>query len=237
MATAKTRSASKERSLTTHLQELVRFRSDRPADRRAIAQKVEKELRALGAKVERHGRPEAPALLAVFGRGGVLFSGHLDTVPATGTWRTTAGQVRGSRMYGRGTADMKGGVAAILHAAADLAGKVPFSIALTTDEETTMDGAKALLRAKAVRAADVVVVAEPTGLRVGFAEKSAHFFRLATTGRSAHASMPWTGDSATGRMLLLLETLRHAFPFRGKDGVTFNVGVLLAGLAIHFWMR
>ena len=147
MATARTRSASKERSLTTRLQELVRFRSDRPGDRKLIAARVEKELRALGARVERHGGADAPALLAVFGTGGVLFSGHLDTVPATGHWRTRPGQVRGSRMYGRGTADMKGGVAAILHAASELAGKVPFSVALTTDEETTMDGAKALLKA------------------------------------------------------------------------------------------
>ena len=233
MRTTRTRPATRRKDLAQELGELVRFRSDRPGDRVAIAALAEKKLRALGARVERHGPKESPALLASFGEGGVLFSGHLDTVPATGDWSRKPGEVRAGRMYGRGTADMKGGVAAILHAASELVGRVPFSVALTTDEETAMAGAHALLKAKVVRAARALVVAEPTGLRVGLAEKSVHFYEIATAGRSAHASMPWTGDSATGRMLVLLETLRHAFPFRGKDGTTVNVGVLKGGVKVN----
>ncbi len=221
---------TRDANLTACLRELVLFRSNRPGDRRPMAALAEGMLRSLGGKVSRHGDPASPALLATFGRGGVLFSGHIDTVPSTGDWKTGPAQVKGGRMYGRGTADMKGGVAAILGAAAELAGKVPFSIALTTDEETTMDGAKALLAAPAVRACSFVVVAEPTGLKIGFAEKAAHFLHLETSGKSAHASMPWTGISANGRMLTLLEALRREFPFKGRDGITFNVGVLSGGV-------
>ena len=59
------------------LLELVRFRSDRPEDRRLIAALAERQLPGLGARLTRHGSAEAPAPLASFGEGGVLFSGHL----------------------------------------------------------------------------------------------------------------------------------------------------------------
>jgi acetylornithine deacetylase/succinyl-diaminopimelate desuccinylase-like protein len=221
---------TREPSLVRCLRELVLFRSDRPEDRRGIADLAAGWLAGLGGKVSRHGDPAAPALLATFGKGGVLFSGHIDTVPRTGEWKTRAGEVRGGRMYGRGTTDMKGGVAAILGAASELIGRVPFSIALTTDEETGMAGAKAMLAAPALKACSFVVVAEPTGLKVGLAEKAGHFLRLETTGKSAHASMPWTGTSANERMLDLLAALRKSFPFRSRDGITFNVGVLRGGV-------
>src|SRR5262249_6652992 len=140
------------------LQELVRFRSDRPEDRRKIARWAEARLRAMGARVTRHGSPDSPALLASFGEGGVLFSGHLDTVPMTGAWRTRPAEIRGDKLFGRGSSDMKGGVAAILMAASELRGRVPFSIALTTDEETTMAGAKSMLGTPALRRSTAIVV-------------------------------------------------------------------------------
>ncbi|MBI5835743.1 MAG: M20/M25/M40 family metallo-hydrolase [Candidatus Eisenbacteria bacterium] len=217
------------RNLASLLAALVRFRSDRPEDRRPIADWTADMLRGLGGRTRVLGPPDGPVVLSTFGRGGVLFSGHIDTVPATGEWKTKPGQCRGSRLYGRGSADMKGGVAAILAAASQLAGRVPFSVILTTDEETGMKGAVAVLKAPALRAASAVVVAEPTGLRVGFAEKAVHQFLLTTSGRSAHASMPWTGVSATERMLALLAALRAAFPSSDRGGVTFNVGRIEGG--------
>jgi acetylornithine deacetylase len=231
MAGTAQRPKARERALEAMLTALIRFRSDRPEDRRPIADWAADLLRGLGGKVRLHGAAEAPAVLATFGpgTGGVLFSGHLDTVPATGSWRTRPGQRRGGRVFGRGSADMKGGVAAILAAASELAGRVPFSVALTTDEETSMDGATSLLRVASLRRAAAVVVAEPTALRVGLAEKAVHQLRLATAGRSAHASMPWTGVSATARMLDLLGALRQAFPSTDRDGVTFNVGRVEGG--------
>jgi succinyl-diaminopimelate desuccinylase len=221
------------RAIETMLAALVRFRSDRPEDRRPIADWALDLLRGLGGRAKLHGAPDAPSVLATFGprsgARGVLFSGHLDTVPATGTWRTRPAEIRAGRMYGRGTSDMKGGVAAILAAASELAGRVPFSVVLTTDEETSMAGATALLRVPGLRQAAAVVVAEPTDLCVGLAEKAVQQLRLTTPGRSAHASMPWTGVSATAHMLTLLAALRQAFPSQDRDGITFNVGRLEGG--------
>src|SRR5207237_3452977 len=118
------------------LGQLVRLRSDRPEDRLPIAAWVEKRLAALGGEISRHGAAHSPALLARFHGGrGVLFSGHLDTVPATGAWKTGPAEVRQGRLHGRGSTDMKGGVTALLWASAALAAEgVPFSLALTTDE-------------------------------------------------------------------------------------------------------
>ncbi len=186
-------------------------------------------LARMGADVRWAGPADAPVVLAGFGRGGVVFSGHIDTVPATGKWKHAPGTVRGGRLYGRGSTDMKGGVAAILGAAAELAGRVPFGVVLTTDEEVGMRGAAGVLRSPLLRSAQAVVVAEPTALRVGLTEKGALSLRLVAPGKSGHASMPWTGTSATRALHALLGTLHRAFPSRDRDGITFNVGALSGG--------
>ncbi|MEA1994065.1 MAG: M20/M25/M40 family metallo-hydrolase [Euryarchaeota archaeon] len=60
---------------------------------------------------------ESPYILAKNGKGGVIFSGHLDTVPVGKKWSVKQGSTEDGRIYGRGTCDMKGGIVASLAAA------------------------------------------------------------------------------------------------------------------------
>jgi acetylornithine deacetylase/succinyl-diaminopimelate desuccinylase-like protein len=193
-------------------------------------------LRAATAAIEELGlRPvvheDVKAVTASNGRGGVLFNGHLDTVPVASGWTRDQGSWDGDVLYGRGTADMKAGCVAALAASPKLldAG-VPFSILFTTDEETTMHGAVKLAPSDLVRTASAVIVGEPTHLRVVAREKGVLWFHATTRGRSAHGSLPHLGDNAVYRMVRVLHHLEpYSQPKDALREITVSLGAIRGG--------
>ena len=193
-------------------------------------------LRAATAAVEDLGlRPEVhesvKAVTATNGSGGVLFNGHLDTVPVASGWTRELNTWDGDFLYGRGTADMKAGCVAGLAAARTLldAG-APVSLLFTTDEETTMHGAVKLASSDLVQRAAAVVVAEPTRLRVVASQKGVLWFRASTHGRSAHGSMPQLGDNAVYRMMRVLPHLEsYSQPNDPLQEITISLGTIHGG--------
>ncbi|HXZ23110.1 MAG TPA: M20/M25/M40 family metallo-hydrolase, partial [Methanomassiliicoccales archaeon] len=132
-------------TVVSTLKELLELQSHSHHDRRAIADYAQAWLENIGMDVSRHGEDSLPAICATNGSGGMILSGHLDTVPIGSQWTQDQGAVEGGRIYGRGAADMKGAVASMLHASTTLMRKkVPFTVFLTTDEEDKMTGAFAL---------------------------------------------------------------------------------------------
>ncbi len=233
--TESTTSAEEERALRV-LRELVLTPSSNQDDKKEIIEKVLRPLEHLGFRCETLGESDSPALVASIGRGGALFSGHLDTVPKGEGWTANQGEVRGSVLYGRGTADMKGGCAAMLIAAEDLAEKrTPISLAFTTDEETKMRGAEFIMVHELVSAAPAVIVCEPTSLGMGAREKGLLQIRLTTSGKSAHAAMPDRGINANHRMLEALERLKDMMtvPTNPMESITLSIGVLHGGNKVN----
>ena len=141
-----------------------------------------------------------------------MFCGHTDTVGVAGMARPFEPDVRNGRLYGRGSQDMKGGVAAMVGAARHLveAGGLEAGqliVAAVVDEEHASLGAEALVR---TWRADAAVVTEPTGLDVAVAHKGFQWVAVETRGRAAHGSRPLEGRDAIlrmGRVLAALETL------------------------------
>ncbi|MBT3399675.1 MAG: M20/M25/M40 family metallo-hydrolase, partial [Rhodospirillaceae bacterium] len=152
-------------------------------------------------------------LLATIGparAGGVVLSGHTDVVPVTGQdwisdpFELTARDVDGeARQYARGSADMKGFIAAVLDkvpalAAADL--QTPVHIALSYDEEVGCLGVGRMI----ARLGDVVpmpaltIVGEPTNMQIVTAHKGIRGFETVFTGVAAHSSAPHLGANAIG---------------------------------------
>ncbi len=138
----------------------------------------------------------------VRGRGGgrtLLLNAHTDTVALGGDDAGLAPRVDGSRLYGRGSYDMKGGLAAMMLAAAavrrDLAGEVV--VAAVADEEALSIGTEALVEAVQ---ADAAIVTEPTELNVAIAHKGFVWLELETTGVAAHGSRYDLGVDAIARM-------------------------------------
>lgn len=127
------------------------------------------------------------------GAGGIALSGHMDTVPDTG-WQEDPWSARvdgGRTLHGLGSTDMKGPVAAAIVAAQALPASVPVTLLITTDEETTKQGARliasdsALVRQVKPRG---IVVVEPTGLIPVRGHRAHIHFTCTVRGVQAHSS-------------------------------------------------
>jgi acetylornithine deacetylase len=156
------------------------------------------------------GRPNLLARVGEARRGRTLmFSGHVDVVGVEGmTHPPFDGDVRDARLYGRGAAVMKGGVAALCAAAWQasrdgLAGEIV--VALTADEEYESVGTRAML-ARGLRA-DAAIVGEPTRLEVMPAHRGFVWIEVVVTGRAAHGSRWDLGVDAIRHAGLLLAEL------------------------------
>jgi putative selenium metabolism hydrolase len=141
------------------------------------------------------------------------FDGHLDTVPATALeqWRHApfGAELSEGKIWGRGTTDMKGPVAAMICAAAFLpreALRGTLTVSASVAEEELEGPALGAILAR--RPADLVIIGETTSLQVGVAQKGRAGIRVTTYGRPAHSSAPHEGDNAVYRMLEAIARLR-----------------------------
>ncbi|WP_392508240.1 M20 family metallopeptidase [Naumannella halotolerans] len=150
---------------------------------------------------------------------GLLFLGHSDVVPAGPGWSRApfSGAVVGDRVHGRGSSDMKGGLAAVLtamgrlqRAGAQLSG--PLTLACTVDEEDTGLGIRALVEAGLDHDYLGCVVAEPTDLQTVIACRGDSYLEVTVTGVPAHSGRPADGRNAidaAARVLMLLADDQH----------------------------
>jgi succinyl-diaminopimelate desuccinylase len=169
----------------------------------------------------------------------LTLTGHLDTVPATRSdWSVDpwAADVDGDRLVGRGTSDMKSGVAALVVAVAAHAGSCRdcrgVQVVLTAGEETGCEGALRI-PPTALAGGGPLVVAEPTANRLVPAHKGVHWMRLTAQGRAAHGSAPELGDNAVVRLARAAVALHDFDGWPREEGfgrVTANVGVLRGGV-------
>ena len=200
------------------------------AGEQQIADTVAAELRRAGLDVTlQDAAPGRPNVIGVLdGRApgrSLMFCGHVDTVGVQGMGAPFEPVVRDGRLYGRGSQDMKGGVAAMIDAARAVASgglrKGRLIVAAVVDEEFESIGADALVEEWG---ADAAVVTEPTDLEIGVAHKGFAWIDVDVRGRAAHGSRPADGRDAIlrmGRVLHALERLdrdlqsRAPHPFMG----------------------
>ncbi len=218
------------------LADLVLMRSQETDPMGPIADYVTRFMTRLGMDVRRYGSADKPAFVGEFGKGGVILSGHLDTVPIGTGWTKGQGEMVDGVMYGRGTNDMKGGCAAMLLAAEKLvAAGVPVALCFTTDEETAMDGAAAASKDPAFLTAPAVVVTEATEFDIVVREKGLVQFSITTKGKPAHASMPHLGENAIARMVSVLSRLEDVYrpPADPIEQMTLCVDTIRGGTAMN----
>lgn len=186
---------------------------DGPGERACVAL-LRDVLDAWGFRTEVHdaapGRPNLVARVgAVRGGGSLMFSGHVDVVGVEGmTHEPFIPTERDGRLYGRGAADMKGGVGAMCAAAwraaqEGLGGEIV--VAVTADEEYESVGTRGMLE-RGVRA-DAAIVCEPTRLEVMPAHRGFVWIEVVVAGRAAHGSRWELGVDAIRNAGLLLAEL------------------------------
>jgi acetylornithine deacetylase len=181
--------------------------------------------------------------------GGVLFNGHTDVVPVEGQkWSTdpfTLTQVD-DRLYGRGSVDMKGFLACALASlpnflAANL--KKPIHFAFSYDEETGGFGMPVLLKSMAENQfqPDVVIVGEPTEMKIITGHKGSYEMRTEISGYEVHSSNPLLGVNAISVAMKLISKIEEIGQVRASNPIsgspyeppfaTFNVGIIEGGAA------
>lgn len=164
----------------------------------------------------------------------VVLNGHLDTVGVAGMAEPFTPRVDGDRMYGRGTADMKGGVAAVVAAAEALVARgVPVRpvLALVADEEDASLGSESVITALpglGVRP-DVCLVAEPTDLALCRSLRGFAVVKVRLAGRAAHSSQAELGVNAVTHLGRLLHAVDERTPQVRSTGGDLMVTVARGG--------
>jgi acetylornithine deacetylase/succinyl-diaminopimelate desuccinylase family protein len=193
--------------ITTLLQELIRIPSVNPPGKEDLVGDFilswgEKNGLEVTLDEVLPGRPNAYITLKGRGSGPtLLFNTHMDVVSAGEGWNFDpfSGQLVGDEIYGRGSADTKGSLAAMLAATKTLAdSNLPLTgnliLAAVMDEEDDGRGTKHSL-AKSMKA-NFAVVGEPTSLEVIISAKGSMTFQITTKGRAVHSSAPDKGINA-----------------------------------------
>jgi len=168
----------------------------------------------------------------------ILLHGHVDVVP--GREEQFEARLEGERLYGRGAYDMKGALAAMLLALADLreqdAVRVRLGIVPDEESEEEVERGGDLLVAEGFLG-DFVITGEPTDMHVGVAAKGVVAMRLRVDGRAAHGSTPWLGENAILRAIDVFRAIQ-SLPFASRSSELFdrpsiNLGRILGGDALN----
>lgn len=184
-------------------------------------------------------------LLATLGAGpgGLVLSGHTDTVPLDEElWQVDPFKAteKDGKLYGLGCTDMKGFFPVVMAAVQNLAAtdfKHPLIVLATADEETSMEGAKTLVKLGRPQAR-YGVIGEPTGLKPVFAHKGIMMESIRLQGQSGHSSDPALGNNALDAMHLVIADLmtyrdelknRYQSPIFEIPYPTLNLGCIHGG--------
>ncbi|GAB3326357.1 M20 family metallopeptidase [Haloplanus salinarum] len=207
--------------LTALIGELVSLETENPpGHEKRVAEFVHEWLtdRGIDATFVHEPYADRPQVVARVGDGEptVVLNGHIDVVPAGDRDEWThppyAAEIDDGRLYGRGSADMKTGVAVGMMALADLgaeigtddlSGSIVFHAAI--GEETGEPGTKTLLERG--YGGDYGVVLEPTGMRTATSEKGLAWYEITVAGDPSHASRPEQGDNAITNARPVLDAL------------------------------
>lgn len=190
------------------------------------------------------GRTSLVARIGGDDRDGLCLTGHLDTVPlGKKEWAMDpfGGEIRDGKLWGRGSADMKSGVAALVVAACSMAKArtdtrhtgPALEIVLTASEENGCLGAKDLAEHRLLGRCGAVVVAEPTSNRPLLGHRGVLWLEATFSGKAAHAAFPHLGDNAlikAARAALAVDgSLFSSRPHPIMGSPTVNMGRLTAG--------
>ena len=235
-------------ALAALLSQLVAFPTESTTSNLALIRWVADHVESNGGRATiLDGAPGRANLLATFGpqrAGGLMLSGHTDVVPAGTGWASEPYSVThiGDSLYGRGTADMKGFIAAVIRMTQRIRGlqlKRPLHIALSFDEEIGCIGVRDALVVMQGRddvRPDLVVIGEPTMMRPRHSHMGKLAYEIECIAEAAHSSLSHSTPSAiasAARLLAALDELQQTYRPVGDPEVTFNCGTIRGGSALN----
>lgn len=231
--------------------ELLKFNTiNPPGAEQACAQHLGDLLKRAGFTVDyAEFAPTRTSLVAkiggVKGKRPLGFTGHIDTVPlGSAVWKADAfgASLEGGKLYGRGSSDMKSGVAAFVVAALRMVEQLKngpgVTLVITADEECGCGGATYMVKqGNLLGEVGALVIGEPTANYPLVGHKGAFWLDVKTHGITAHGSMPEQGDNAIYKAAAAITKLRDfdfETPAHALMGApTLNVGTVHGGLNIN----
>ena len=226
------------------LARLVAFETESGTSNQALVDFCAERAHQSGAQVRALEGPSGRSNLHIRfgpdGPGGLLLSGHTDVVPAGSGWSTDPYRLteKGGRLQGRGTADMKGFIAAALAVSVSLDQsklQAPLHLALSYDEEIGCIGVRGLLDDLAAQPQcrpRAVVVGEPTSMRLATAHtgKTAHQVEIRSpSGHSSRARHEPSAISEAIRLCAAIDALNRG----GEAFVSANIGFICGGVGLN----
>jgi succinyl-diaminopimelate desuccinylase len=229
-------------------QDIVRINSiNPPGDELNLARYCGDFLRGIGFEVSllKHSENRASVLACLKGSGqvpGVMVCSHMDTVPVGEVpWQhdPLGGEVFDGKIWGRGTSDMKGGLAASLAAVKVLVGsgfkpQGNLWIGLTAGEEVNFLGAIEIAKHREVLPLQVLLIPEPSSNDIYLAQKGALWLEVVMQGKTAHGSMPEMGINAVESMVQFIHQYKSLkIPYQSHpllDGFTSAVTTIKGGV-------
>lgn len=224
------------------LEKLVSFDTTSRNSNLALIECVRDALATQGIQAELMRSPDGDkanlfaTLPAQDGRteGGIVLSGHTDVVPVDGQqWDTDPFTLveREARLYGRGSCDMKGFIAASLALVPEFLAMPrakPIHLAFSYDEEVGCAGAPVMINALKLRGAkfDGCVVGEPTSMQVVVAHKGINLYRCRVHGKAAHSSLTPRGSNAieyAARLICRIRDIADHFKAHGPYDEFYDV--------------
>jgi succinyl-diaminopimelate desuccinylase len=191
---------------------------------------LEAALAPLGFQVHRFVTGEVENMFASRGSGGPHFgfAGHLDVVPPGEGWTGDpfGAEIRGGLLYGRGAVDMKGGIAAFVAAASEVAGhRGTLSLLITGDEEgPAIHGTRAIMDWMAERGVrpDMILIGEPTsesrlGDTVKIGRRGSVNMWIAVPGMQGHVAYPHRADNPIPRLARIVTALEALHLDNGNE--------------------
>jgi succinyl-diaminopimelate desuccinylase len=239
--------------LVNILRKLVRYSTENPPGKTQeiieyLTSEVFKESEGFVNEIIPYRKKEVELhnLVSKIGTGSqkVIFSGHFDVVPPgdLSLWKYPpfSAEIEDGKLYGRGACDMKAGITMIigtimiLKEHPELLKKYTLVFLGSADEEAGMTGAYVCVRKGLMKDAIFLIVAEPTDMKIGIAEKGLLWVDFDVEGKSAHASIPNSGlnsiEGALDSIPLLYKCLDNV-----KNSVlgssTLNIGTIQGGIA------
>jgi succinyl-diaminopimelate desuccinylase len=229
------------------LKNLIQIKTENPPGKtKKIIEWIEHWAKAENIPVETHWyEKDRGNIVLTIGKADktILICGHLDTVPIgdIDNWKHDpfGGTVVNNYIYGRGSADMKSGVAIALNSLKTFKNNfkdsdMQYNITFlgTSDEEVGLGGVKASIELGLLDKTEFLIVPEPTGLKVGIAEKGVLWVSIIASGKSAHGSAPEKGINAIEELVKIFPILHSSVP-KTKDDIlgrsTLNIGVIQGG--------
>jgi succinyl-diaminopimelate desuccinylase len=232
-------------------QELVKIPSHYPGPGEgSVVDYLDQYLRSKGLRTHIHeGMSGRPNLIADVGQGtdGLIVEGHTDVVtpgdPARWSVPPYGGIIRDGQLFGRGAADMKGGIAAAVVASVAVSCiaenfRRPLRLALLADEEGMMGGVKSFIRDGYAAGFAGAIICEPQSNELCLWQKGAMRFRVEFRGKMAHGALPYTGKNPifpASRFVEMSQSIEARLqapgphPYLGLPYVTPTVFIASAG--------